>query len=46
VLVRRPKEERPLGIQRPRRENIIKIDHQEIGEGHEDRLRLGQDSDM
>jgi hypothetical protein len=44
VLVGRPVGKRPLGRPRRRWEDNIKMDLQEVGEGHGDWMELAQDS--
>ena len=45
VLVGKPEGKRPLGSPRRRREDNIKMDLQEVGEGCEDWTELAQDRD-
>ena len=45
VLVGKPEEKRPLGKQRRRWEDNIKMDIQEVGRGCGDRMELAQDKD-
>jgi hypothetical protein len=45
VLVGKPEEKRPLGRLRPRWENNIKINLQEVGCGGMDWIELAQDRD-
>ena len=45
VLVGKPEGRRPLGRQRRRWEDNIKMDHQEVGGGRRDWMELAQDRD-
>ena len=45
VLVGKPEGKRPLGRPRHRWEDIIKMDHQEVGRGGMDWIELDQDRD-
>jgi hypothetical protein len=45
VLVGKPEGKRPLGRPRHRWEDIIKMDHQEVGHGGMDWIELDQDRD-
>ena len=45
VLVGKPEGKRPLGRQRRRWEDNIKMDHQEVGGGRGDCMELAQDRD-
>ena len=45
VLVGKPKGKRSLGRPRHRWEDNIKMDLQEVGAGHGDRMELAQDRD-
>ena len=45
VLVRKPEGKRPLGRPRPRWEDNIMMDLQEVGGGFEDWMELAQDRD-
>jgi hypothetical protein len=45
MLVGKPERKRPLGRPRRRWEDNIKMDHQEVGEGHGHWMMLAQDRD-
>jgi hypothetical protein len=45
VLMEKPEGKRPLGRPRRRREDIIKMDVQEVGGGCGDRIEFAQDRD-